>query len=96
MFRYRIRELQAEKERRIGRRITRTEISEATGISVQVLSNLTSPDQPPVTNTAHLDALIHYFNCTLNDLVIVEPLPGEEGPCHIDELYPHRRTAGGG
>lgn len=95
MFRYRIRELLAEKERQLGRRITRGEVSEATGIAVQVISSLTSPINAPVTNTAHLEALIRFFNCTPNDLLILEPPVIEGGPCHIDELYPNRRRAGG-
>lgn len=90
MIRFRLRELLAEKERREGRRIPFREVSEATGISAQVLSSLTSPDRDIVTNTAFVDALCRYFQCTLDDLMIlVESANGN--PCHVDQLYPSRR-----
>lgn len=90
MIRFRIRELLAEKERRDGRRIPLREVSETTGISAQVLSSLTSPDRDIVTNTAFVDSLCRYFECPLNDLMIlVDSANGN--PCHVDELYPSRR-----
>ena len=90
MFRFRLRELLASKERRDGCRIPLREVSEVTGISAQVLSSLTSPDREVVTNTAFVDALCRYFTCTPNELMILVDSP-VGNPCHVDELYPNRR-----
>ncbi|MBL9164609.1 MAG: helix-turn-helix transcriptional regulator [Planctomycetaceae bacterium] len=91
MFRFHIRELLLEKERREGRRIPLTEVAEACGISKQVLSNLGSPVRAGVTNSANLESVCRYFRCRLEDLVTFDPPLEQEGPCHVDELYPDRR-----
>jgi len=91
MFRFRLRELIAAKERALGRRLPRSEIAAATGVSVQVLSSLTSPDRAIVTNTAFVEGLCRYFACTPNELLIFEPPLEQEGSTHVDELYPNRR-----
>jgi len=90
VIRFRLRELLAAKERQEGRRIPMREVSEITGISAQVLSSLTSPDRPVVTNTAFVEALCRYFACTPNDLMILVDAPNGAAR-HVDELYPDRR-----
>lgn len=90
MVQFRLRELLAAKERRDARRIPWREVSEATGISAQVLSSLTSPDRAVVTNTAFVEALCRYFGCTPNDLLLLAETT-EGDPCHVDQLYPDRR-----
>lgn len=90
MIQFRVRELLSAKERIDGRRIPLREVSEMTGISVQVLSSLTSPSREVVTNTAFVDALCRYFACTPNDLMMLADAP-MGNPIHIDELYPDRR-----
>lgn len=90
MIQFRFRESLTAKERQIGRRIPLREVSERTGISVQVLSSLTSPDREVVTNTAFVEALCRYFACTPNDLMVLGD-PPEGNPIHVDELYPNRR-----
>lgn len=91
MLCYRFQDLLAEKSRRERRRISRAEVAEVTGISVQVLSSLASPERAVVTNTAFLEALCRYFGCTLDELAVFDPPLGEKAATHIDELYPARR-----
>jgi len=91
MLRFRLQDLLAEKSRRENRRITRSEVAEVTGISVQVLSSLASPDREIVTNTAFVESLCRYFGCKLDELIIFAPPQGEDAPVHIDQLYPRRR-----
>jgi DNA-binding Xre family transcriptional regulator len=90
MFQFRLRELLAEKERQVGHRIPLRAVSEATGVSVQVLSSLNSPGRKIVTNTAYLEALCRYFRCMPNDLLILSPDHDSEESCHVDHLYPDR------
>ena len=93
MIRFHFKELLAEKERKLNRRITRAELSRETGISQPVLSSLTSFSRQVVTNTAYVEALCRYFRCTPNDLMVLDPPIGDERTCHIDELYPSRRRS---
>lgn len=92
MLRFRFRQLLLEKENSLGRRIPLREVSEATGISTQVLSSLSSTDREIVTNTAFLEALIHYFGCRPCDLIILDPEAGPPPSCHVNDLYPNRRA----
>lgn len=92
MLQFRLRELLAEKERREGRRIPLRAVSEATGISVQVLSNISSPIRPAVTNSAFIESLCRFFNCPLEELMQLDPEIGMEISCHVDELYPERKN----
>lgn len=96
MLRFRVRELLVEKERTIGRRIPLRVMSEETGISVQVLSSLTSPNREIVTNSAFLESICRYFGCTADKLIIFEPEVGEEESCHVQILYPSRRRPANG
>lgn len=91
MLSFRFQDLLAEKSRRERRRISRAEVAEATGISVQVLSSLASPDRAIVTNSAFLEALCRFFGCTLDEFVVFDPPLGKKAATHIDELYPARR-----
>jgi putative transcriptional regulator len=75
MIRYRIQELLAEKQFRDGRRVTMTELSEATGISRVTLSKMVN-QRGYSTQTDHLDRLCRYFNCRLDELA--EYVPDEE------------------
>jgi putative transcriptional regulator len=90
MLQFRLRELIAHKERDLGQRIPLRMVSEATGISIQVLSSLNSPSRKTVTNTAYLEALCRYFGCTPNDLLVFSPDLGSEESCHVERLYPDR------
>ena len=95
MFQFRLRELLADKERQVGHRIPLRAVSEATGVSVQVLSSLNSPARKIVTNTRYLEAICRYFHCTPNDLLILSPDLDSEEPCHVDHLYPDQARRGG-
>jgi len=95
MFQFRLPELLLEKERREGRRVGWREVSEATGISRQVLANLAARNRPVVTNTAYLEALCRYFGCNVQELLELVPPIGVEVSSHVDELYPGRRPATG-
>jgi DNA-binding Xre family transcriptional regulator len=91
MLQFRLPELLLEKERREGRRIGWREVSEATGISRQVLANLAARGRSVVTNTAYLEALCRYFGRGPQDLLEFVPPIDEEPRHHVDELYPERR-----
>lgn len=75
MIRYRIQELLAEKQFREGRRVTLTELSQATGISRVTLSKMIN-QRGYGTLTDHLDRLCRYFNCRLEELA--EYVPDED------------------
>lgn len=66
--------LREQQERRV---VTLKEISEATGISVPVLSNLCSPRKCYVTNTRTLATLKQFFGCRWQDLMDEELIPEE-------------------
>lgn len=91
MLHFRLRELLAEKERQLGRRIPLREVAEETGVSVQVLSSLNSPNREIVTNTATLEAICRFFGCSADSLLIFDPPCGVEESHHVDDLYPNRR-----
>lgn len=94
MLQFRIRELVAQREREISRRLPLAEVANATGVSAQVLSSLSNPGKRIVTNTAHLEALCRYFRCGLDELVVMSPPVADESVgCHIDVLYPERRPS---
>jgi putative transcriptional regulator len=94
MIRFRLAERIAAKERLLGRRLSLGEISEATGISVQTISNLRAP-RAVVTNTAYVEALCSYFECEIGELVEFDPPIGPGRPTHVDQLYPERRGGRG-
>ncbi len=68
MFRYRLKELIADKEFREGRVVTMIEIAEATGIHRITLSRLANrPGYNPTADV--LDKLCSYFDCRIEQLV---------------------------
>ena len=77
MIRYRIQELLADKHFREGRRVTLTELADATSISRVTLSKMVN-QLGYGTLTDHLDRLCRYFNCSLSDLA--EYIPDEDVP----------------
>ena len=72
MIRFRIQELLAEKQFREDRRVTLTELSEATGISRVTLSKMVN-QRGYGTLTDHLDRLCRFFDCQLGDLAEYVP-----------------------
>lgn len=90
MIRFNLPTLLRAKEEREGRVITWREVSEATGISVSVLSSLASPRLGVATNTRFVEALCRYFKCGPGDVLELSPSLEEEPRCHVDELYPGR------
>lgn len=83
-----IKEQIAAKSRREAAKIRLKDIAEATGISVQVLSNISSATHPAVTNTAFVEALCRYFGCELQDLLELSPPEIEDGKvvCHVKRI----------
>lgn len=77
MIRYRIQELLADKHFREGRRVTLTELADATSISRVTLSKMVN-QRGYGTLTDHLDRLCRYFNCSLSELA--EYIPDEDVP----------------
>jgi DNA-binding Xre family transcriptional regulator len=94
MLRFRLPELRRERENSSGKRLTWREVSAETGIARQSLANMASQTQLCVTNTAHVEAVCRFFGCTADELIQFEPPLDTEVSCHIDSLYPNRRTAG--
>jgi DNA-binding Xre family transcriptional regulator len=92
MLRFRLKERLAEKELREGQRTTLLKMGEDIGIGAEVLSSLGSPHRQVVTNTAYLEAICRYLGCTMDELVVFVPEVGQEESCHVDELYPDRRS----
>lgn len=88
MLRFKLTTLLRQREEREGRVIPWREVSEATGISVSVLSALASPRGRTATNTRFVEALCRYLRCGPGDLLELIPSLEEEPRCHIDELYP--------
>ena len=72
MIRYRIDERLDEVRDRTGRRPSFTEIQEATGVSVSVLSNMRTR-VGYVTTTRTIDALCGYFDCQPGELITWRP-----------------------
>lgn len=90
MIRFHLAKLLHERAEAETRVIPWKEVSEATGISVSVLSSLASPRGGAVTNTRHVEALCRYFRCSPGDLMELSPSLEAEPRCHVDELYPTR------
>ena len=88
MLRFRLTELSYRKGVEEGREITWKEISEKTGISAGVLSNLASPRGGAATNTRYLESLCRYFKVGPNDLIEFVPPLGAETSCDVKSLYP--------
>lgn len=72
MIRFHLKALMADKEFAEKRRITVSEISEATGINRMTISKLINhPGHSTVTD--NLDKLCAYFDCKIEDLVTYIP-----------------------
>jgi putative transcriptional regulator len=72
MIHLQIKELIAAKTAQWGRRVTISEVAEATGISRMTLNRMMR-HQGYNTITDHLDKLCTYFQCDLNELVRYTP-----------------------
>ncbi len=75
MLRFRLQELIAEKQFQDGKRVTLTEISEATEINRVTLSKMAN-QRGYSTVTKNLDRLCTYFGCRIEQLV--EHIPNEK------------------
>lgn len=73
MIIFRIKELVAEKERRELRKITQTEIANATGVNRTTLSKMLNPAVRHSTTTSAIEALCKYFDCRVEDLMVYVP-----------------------
>ena len=96
MLRFHLARLLREREEAEGRVISLREISEATGISVSVLSSLASPRPGVTTNTRFVEALCRFFRCEIGELVELLPGLDDEPRSHVDHLYPTRGAHRGG
>jgi len=68
MIRFRIQELLAEKQFKDGRRVTMSELSEATGINRGTLSKMVN-QKGYSTVTNNIDLLCNFFDCQVEDLM---------------------------
>ena len=75
MIRFRLQELLADKQFKEGRRVTLTEVSEATGINRVTISKMVN-QRGYSTVTDNLDKLCKFFDCKVGD--IAEFVPDEE------------------
>lgn len=75
MIRFRLQELLADKQFKEGRRVTLTELSEATGINRVTLSKMVN-QRGYSTVTDNLDKLCKFFDCKVGD--IAEYVPDDE------------------
>jgi putative transcriptional regulator len=73
-----------------GQKITWKEVSEKTGVSVSVLSSLSSLRPGITTNTRTIEALCRYLKCSPGELLDLHPSLSDEPRHHINELYPPR------
>jgi len=74
MIRFKLQELIAEKQFKDGRRVTMTELSEATGINRVTLSKLVN-HRGYSTVTDNIDKLCKFFGCEVSD--VMEYVPDE-------------------
>lgn len=68
MIRFRIQELLAEKQFKDGRRITISELSDATGINRGTLSKMVN-QKGYSTVTNNIDQLCSFFECQVGDVM---------------------------
>jgi len=73
MIQSRLKELMAQRERRIGERVTYAAIHKATGIWPRTLSTLATNNQKMVALDT-LDRLCAYFECEVGDLLVYVPV----------------------
>ena len=77
VIRFRLRQAISQWEYREQRRLTLTELGEATGIVRTSLSRMTGP-KPFNSTTNNVDALCKFFGCTVADLLEYVPDPAVE------------------
>ncbi|MEH3087905.1 MAG: helix-turn-helix transcriptional regulator [Xylophilus ampelinus] len=79
MVRFKLRRLMEEFEQREQRRLTFTEVAEATGIVRTTLSKMVGP-KPFNTTTDNLAKLCEFFGCQMGDLVeyVAEPAAAKD------------------
>lgn len=85
MIHLQIKELIAAKTAQWGRRVTISEVAEATGISRMTLNRMMR-HQGYNTITDHLDKLCSYFECDLNELVRYVPSAGASNSQKLSRL----------
>ena len=68
MIRFRLQELIAERQFKDGRRVTLTELSEATGINRVTLSKIVN-HRSYSTVTDNIDQLCKFFGCKVEDIM---------------------------
>jgi len=68
MIRFRIQELLAEKQFKEGRRVTISELSEATGINRGTLSKMVN-QKGYSTVTNNIDLLCNFFDCQVEEIM---------------------------
>jgi putative transcriptional regulator len=67
-----LKEILARRERQLGRRITYADISQATGVSTNTISNMANNRQDLVSLRV-VNKLCDFLECTPADLLIREP-----------------------
>jgi len=72
MIRYNLKALMSEKSFEEGRKITREDVSDATGISKTTLSLIASK-KGYITNTSNIEKLCRYFRVTSDRLMTFVP-----------------------
>ena len=82
MIRFRLAELMADMQFKLGRRLTLIEVAEATGINRMTLSRMTNV-RGYVTTTDTVERLCRYFGCTVGEVAVYVEAP--EGAAPISE-----------
>lgn len=77
MIRFRIQELLADKQFKNGRRVTLSELSEATGINRGTLSKMVN-QKGYSTVTSNIDQLCQFFECQVEDVMEYVNEPSEQ------------------
>lgn len=94
MIRFRLSELIADAQFKIGRRITIKEIAESTGINRMTLSRMTNV-RGYSTSTDTIDKLCEFFSCDVSDVAqYVASAPGQAtGKAPVVKAGAGRETA---
>lgn len=69
MIRFKIKELIAEKEFELRRKITLQEIAEQTGVNRTALSKMMNPAYNYSTTTKAIESLCAYFDCRVEQVI---------------------------
>ena len=79
MIRFRLAELMADMQFKLGRRLTLIEVAEATGINRMTLSRMTNV-RGYVTTTDTVERLCRYFGCTVGEVAVYVEAPVDTAP----------------